>query len=254
MKKLSALAAIGLLCQGCVTTTSSSIAPQSDEDAAIANLNLGIGYLRQGRPDLAVDILGRALEFDPDLADAHSSLAVAHDQLGETEEAEEHYRRATRIEPQNAAAANSYAVFLCRHDRWEDAQPYFRRAAENPRYPTPEAALTNAGVCARTSGDLATAETYFRDALQRNPAYPDALFHMTDLAFRKGNFLQARAFAQRSLEATADSPELYWLCYQIENELQSPESAQDCAAQLRENFPESVQASQLFELERDGPR
>ncbi|HEY5624415.1 MAG TPA: type IV pilus biogenesis/stability protein PilW [Gammaproteobacteria bacterium] len=208
MKKLSALAAIGLLSQGCVTTTTSSIATQNDEDAAVANLNLGIGYLRQGRPDLAINILERALEFDPDLADAHSSIAVAHDQLGEIEAAEEHYRRATRLDPQNPGAANSYAVFLCRHDRWEDAQPYFRRAADNPRYPTPEAALTNAGVCARTSGDLAMAETFFRDALQRNPAYLDALFHMTDLAFQNGNFLQARAFSQRSLEATTDSPEL----------------------------------------------
>ncbi len=254
MKKFAAIATICLICQGCVSSTTSSIAPQSEENAAIANLNLGIGYLRQGRPDLAIDILERALEFDSDLADAHSSIAVAHDQLGEIDEAEEHYRRATQLEPENPGAANSYAVFLCRQERWEDAEPYFRSAAENPRYLTPEAALTNAGVCARAAGDFETAEAYFRDALTRNGAYSDALFHMTNLAFQSGNFLQARAFLQRSLDTTAASPELYWLCFQIENELQSATRAQECASELRRNYPESVQASQLFELEQNAPR
>ena len=36
MNKFAAFATICLICQGCVSTTTSSIAPQSDEDAAIA--------------------------------------------------------------------------------------------------------------------------------------------------------------------------------------------------------------------------
>src|SRR5690606_35890592 len=62
--------------------------------AAQANLNLGIGYLRQGRPDLAVENLQRALRIDPRLAAAHSALALAYDQLGNVDEAEEHHARA----------------------------------------------------------------------------------------------------------------------------------------------------------------
>jgi type IV pilus assembly protein PilF len=251
MKKLTALALYCLICQGCVSTTTSSIAPQSDEEVAIANLNLGVGYLRQGRPELAIDILERALSFNPNLADAHSSIAVAYDQLGDVEEAEEHYRRATELAPENPGVANSYAVFLCRDDRWNDAEEFFLRAAENPRYATPEAALANAGVCARSAGELDKADSYFRAALDRNSTYPDALFHMTDLAYQNENYLQARAFLQRSLESAPDSPEMFWLCFQIESELDSLSQAESCAIQLREQFPESVQASQLFEIERD---
>jgi type IV pilus assembly protein PilF len=250
MKKLAGIAVLGLLCQGCVSTTSST-SERSDEDAAIANLDLGVGYLRQGRADLAVDILERALSFDPDLADAHSMLAVAYDQLGRTEDAEEHYRRATRLEPNNPDAANSYAVYLCRSDRWDDAERYFRRAAENPAYATPAAALANAGVCARAAGETDDAERYFRAALDRDPVYPDALYHMTDLAYEDENFLQARAFMQRYLESATADPEMLWLCFQIEQELESVTRAQICAARLRDQFPESAQASQLFRFERD---
>ena len=254
MKTVTALAVYCLLCQGCVSTTTSSTSPQTDADAAIANLNLGLGYLRQGRPELAIGILERALSFDPDLADAHSSLAVAYDQQGRAEDAEEHYRRAAELAPDNPGAANSYAVYLCRNNLWDDAEPYFRSAAENPSYTTPEAALANAGLCALAAGEPDKAESYFREALGRNPVYPDALYHMTDLAHQQENLLQARAFMQRSFATVADSPEMLWLCFEIERELNSPTPAQACATRLKEQFPESVQASQLFEFERDAAR
>ena len=254
MKTLTVFVVYCLLCQGCVSSTNSSAQPQSDADAAIANLNLGLGYLRQGRPELAIGILERALMFDPDLADAHSSIAVAYDQQGRPDEAEEHYRRAAELAPDNPGAANSYAVYLCRNNRWADAEPYFRLAAENPTYTTPEAALSNAGLCALAAGESDNAESYFREALGRNPVYPDALYHMADLAHQQGNLLQARAFMQRSLASVVDSPEMLWLCFEVEAELNSPTSAQACATRLKEQFPESAQASQLFEFERDAAR
>jgi type IV pilus assembly protein PilF len=252
MSRFVGVLAICLICQGCVSTTSSSSGiPESTDDAAMANLNLGIGYLRQGRPEIAIDVLSRALEFNPRLTDAHSTIAVAYDQLGRTDEAEEHYQQAARLAPNNPGAANSYAVFLCRSNRWENAEPYFLRAAENQAYSTPEAALANAGVCARNAGELEKAESYFRSSLARNSTYPDALFHLTDLSYQSQNYLQARAFMQRALDASFESAELFWLCVQIEQELNSLEHAQQCATQLKEGFPESAQAAQLFQIERN---
>ena len=251
MKKFAAIAVLCLAGGGCVSTTNTAGIEQSDDEAAVANLNLGVGYLRQGRPELAVDILERALAFDSTLADAHSSLAVAYDQLGVPDEAEAHYLRAAELAPDNPSAANSYAVFLCRTDRWVDAEEYFRRAADNPRYATPEAALANAGVCARAARDAATAEIYFREALSRNPIFPDALYHMTDLAYQNRNLMQARAFMQRALGSGTGNPQMYWLCFQIERDLNSVTDAQRCATQLKEQFPESAEASQIFEMERN---
>ncbi|MBN1240839.1 MAG: hypothetical protein JXB36_20235, partial [Gammaproteobacteria bacterium] len=47
--------------QGCTSTTTVSRAAGEDE-VARANLNLGVAYLRQGRADLALEKLQRALE------------------------------------------------------------------------------------------------------------------------------------------------------------------------------------------------
>jgi type IV pilus assembly protein PilF len=226
--------------------------PREDrgKEAALANSNLGAGYLRQGRLDLAVERLQRALKQDPRLADAHSYLAIAYDQLGMLEEAEMHYKRATQLEPANSSAANSYAVFLCRQNRWPDAEPFFKRAAENPTYATPEVALTNAGVCARNAGDPGKATEYFRNALVRNPTFPDALTNMMEMSYESGNFMQTRAFVQRYLDSQMPTAPVLLMCVDVETELKNQDGANKCAAQLRSGFPGSPELAKLEEQQR----
>ena len=66
------LASISFTLAACVTEGPARVEPASDEEAAQANLNLGVGYLQQGRPDAAVDALSRALELDPRIVDGKS--------------------------------------------------------------------------------------------------------------------------------------------------------------------------------------
>ena len=224
------------------------------EDAAVANMNLGAGYLRQGRLDLAIERLERALKQNPRLAEAHTTIALAYDRLGSLDDAEEHYKRATQLEPGDAAAANAYAVFLCnRENRWSDAEPYFKRAAENPTYSTPEVAYTNAGVCARDSGKPDKAEENFRAALTRNPTYADALAGMIELSYDQKKYLQARAFMQRYLDVQQPNAPLLWICFNVEQELDNMPAANRCADQLRTRFPRSPEVAQLQQaLQGDG--
>jgi type IV pilus assembly protein PilF len=226
----------------------------SVNDAAQANLNLGAGYLRQGNTTLAIERLRRALAQDPQLVEAHSTIAVAYDQIGSLDEAETHYQRATQLDPNNGDAANKYAVFLCnRQNRWADAAPYFQRAANDPSYRTPEVALTNAGVCARTAGQTEAAVESFRAALARNARYPDALLNLMELSHEGGNPLQARAFIQRYLAAHSPTAPVLWLCVQVERELNDAAAADRCAAQLRSGFRGSAELEQLEQqTRRDG--
>jgi type IV pilus assembly protein PilF len=244
--RLAALLVTFVVLQACAGGGGSSARPSPD-DAAVANMNLGAGYLRQGRYELAIERLLRALEQNPRLADAHSTIAIAYDQLGRAMEAEEHYERATQLGPDNSAAANSYAVFLCRQNRWTDAKPYFRRAADNRAYTTPEVALTNAGLCARNNGDIEGAEDFFREALSRSPAFPDALTNMMDISYKGGNYMQARAFVQRYLDARPPTAQVLLLCFDIERELKNAAGADKCASQLRIGFQGSPELARLEE-------
>ena len=252
MRISAAILALSLI-QGCVTTTP-SVNPVQPEQAALRNLDLGVAYMRQGRPDLALSSLREALEFNPRLAPAHSSIALVYEQLDDPEAAEEHYARATQLAPNDGAAANSYAVFLCRADRWQEAERFFRRAADSSSYGTPAVALTNAGVCARTAGDLADAERYFREALERDAVAADALYHMADLTFQTEDYLSSRAFTQRYLASTASNPAVLLICVQVERRLGADAAAQRCADQLRSGFPNSAEVARLEALERNESR
>ena len=242
-----------LLCQGCVSTSATSASSAAASGgAAVANLNLGAAYLRQGRLTLALERLDRALDHDPRLAEAHSTIAMVYDRLGDIDEARDHHRRAIRLAPNDPATANSFGVFLCRHERWSDAEPLFLRAAGNPRYHTPEVALTNAGICARDAGDGAKAEQYLRDALARNPIYADGLFNLAALAFANSELDEARRFLGRHFESAPDSAQAAWLCYRVETGLGNRGDARRCASRLREQFPESPESAQLKLLENGG--
>lgn len=243
------LVACAVLSTACVSTGARREA--TAEEAALANLSLGVGYLSGGRPDIAVEALQRAINLDPRLADAHSALAVAYDQLEDSEQAEAHHLRATQLDPGNPESQNSYAVFLCRQDRWEDAKRYFERATSSQRGPVPDATMVNAAVCARGANDLPAAEAYFRAALRANPISVDALSGMIELSYQIENFLQGRAFVQRLFAAVTPNARHLLLCYSIEAALDAMPAASDCARRLRDQFPGSQEAAQLRELERN---
>jgi type IV pilus assembly protein PilF len=236
--------------QACVTESKSGSSVPSEADAAKANTNLGAGYLKQGKPDLAIERLNRALDQDPRNAEAHSTIALAYDQLGVLEDAEVHYKRAVQLEPENGLSANAYAVFLCRHQRWKESEPYFRRAADSRGYRTPELALANAGNCAADNGDQTKAADYYREALTRNKTYPSALRGMMDLSYQQKNYLQARAFVQRYLDSqTANAPVLL-MCVNVERQLANKAAADRCAAQLKSGFPTSPEVAQLQAMQQ----
>lgn len=246
------LLAAALALAGCVTTDSGS--PRSEgspEEAARINYELGAEYLRQGNLELARERLERAVAQDPDLADARATLALVYDSQGDTELADDQYRRAVRLAPDDASVQNTYAVFLCKRQRYDEAMDYFNRAASNSRYGTPEAALTNAGVCLLQKPDQVQAEQYFRRALQRNPAYSEALLQLAALSVERGNFLRARAFVQRYLAQHPAAPKILWIGVQAERALGDREAAARHAAVLREDFPSSAETLRLNEESDD---
>jgi type IV pilus assembly protein PilF len=250
--RASALLASILALQGC--TASSSVTASnlsSDEQAAQANYNLGAAYLNEGKPQLALEKLERALDQNPRLANAHSAIAIVYDQLGKPDDAEKHYRRATQLAPDNPAAANSYAVFLCRQNRWRDARPFFEKAVENPRYRTPAVALTNAGTCAMSAGQPERAEEYFRAALDKDKTFADALAGLLNLSYQRGDYLEARAFMQRYLDARPATAPMLWMCFNIEQKLGDAAAAKRCGERLQQDFPASEEVAELRRFERD---
>jgi type IV pilus assembly protein PilF len=215
------------------------------KDAARINLQLGVDYARKNDFDLALEKLNRAIKQDPDLALAHSSIAYVYAAKGMNEMAEEEYRKAIALDANDGALRNNFGVFLCAHGKTTEALRYFMQATVSKTYTTPEVAWTNAGVCARRKPDLDAAERHFREALQVNPQFPDALAQMATLAYEKKDYLRCRAFMQRYLATGQATSEVLWIAALNERQLGDIDTARDYESRLKREFPESEQAANL---------
>lgn len=215
------------------------------KDAARINLQLGVDYARKNDFDLALEKLNRAIKQDPDLALAHSTIAYVYAAKGMNEKAEEQYRQAIELDSSDGTLRNNFGVFLCAHGKTTEALRNFMQAVASKTYTTPEVAWTNAGVCARRKPDLDAAERHFREALQSNPKFPDALGQMATLAYEKKDYLRCRAFLQRYLATGQATAEVLWIASLNERQLGDIDAAHDYESRLKREFPESEQAANL---------
>ncbi len=246
MTRAILLAIVAVLCTACVTETSGGrVTKESPEDAAAYNYRLGVEYLRSGKLRQARDRLESSVKQNPDVAQTHVTLAILYQRIDEPDLADKSFRNAMRVAPNEASVQNSYAVYLCGKQRFSQAERYFVSAARNPLYQTPAAALTNAGVCMRSKPDAAAAERYFREALEIDARFSEALIQLADLKMESGNPLSARAFLQRLLADADPTAESLMLGWRIEKALGDDRAAAEYADMLVELFPDSREAGRF---------
>lgn len=236
-----------LLPSACVTVAPENLPEPDYQQAAKVNVQLGVRYMQQGKYDLAMDKLQKALEQDDEDPDVHTALAVLNEQMGDAAAAREHYNEAYDLAPDDPSIQNNFGAFLCRQGEYEDSVEYFAEAARNPQYNTPAAAWTNAGICAERIPDLRQAEQYYRQALQIDPKFRDALLQLAELSYQQQKDLQARAFLQRLDAAGAMTPAALWLGYQVEMRLGDRRAARQYAGQLLRDYPDTPEAQKLRE-------
>jgi type IV pilus assembly protein PilF len=245
--RIAILAALALLCGGCVTTNSERMGHPEQELTAAATLNvqLGFEYLRNGRRADAVAKFEKAVEQDDDNPQAYFGLALVNDQVGDYKQAKHWFEKALSVGTQDGNIANAFGIFLCERGERAAAEEKFMSAARNLNYQTPAVAYTNAGICARKGKDPVKAEQHLRMALQSDAEHAQALLELADLSMEKGEPLRSRAFLQRLREQGPADPRTLLLSHKTEKALGDDRAAARFADELRRRFPTSAEAIEL---------
>src|ERR1022692_546526 len=96
---------------------------------------LGVIAFTVGKPEIAIEHIGRALQLKPDFAEAHYNLANALKDQGKRDEAVACYRRALALKPDFAEAHNNLGLALSDQGKLDEAVDCYRRAlALKPDY------------------------------------------------------------------------------------------------------------------------
>jgi type IV pilus assembly protein PilF len=247
MKRMALAVGAAVVAAACSTTGGSGkLRPAAaPNEAARTNLGLAVEYMQRREYAKALEKLDRARDADPDYPLTYNTYGVLYQALGDNARAEQNFRHALRLAGEDSPTLNNYGRFLCQQRRVDEALRVFERAAANPLYTTPEIPLTNAGVCVAGTDRNAGAKDYFRRALESNPRMAPALLQMSHIAHDDGEFLKARGYLQRYLEVASHTPDSLWLGIQIEEKLGDKDAVASYSLQLRNNFPDSVQAQKL---------
>src|SRR5262245_21047607 len=89
---------------------------------------LGLLELQRGNPQLALDLISRAIQLDPAQAVFHVNLGETHRTLGCLAEAEVSYRDALAIQPDGAEILNNLGTILQALGRIAEATDCYSRA------------------------------------------------------------------------------------------------------------------------------
>jgi type IV pilus assembly protein PilF len=213
--------------------------------AAVANMQLAIEYMKLNQLANARDCIERALSEDSSNPDVQATAALVYERLNDPSKAQRSYESAMRLSKNDPRIANSFAGFLCRTNKTAAGEKMFNEVARNPLYTTPEVALVNAGVCVRSAGNLLDADRYFAKALAIRPNMPEALLQQGNVAFDRGDAQQARDIVQKFLAVNPPTPEILWLGFRAQRKLGDPVAAAVYARRVQTEFPNSEQAKNM---------
>lgn len=218
----------------------------NDRTRARIHTELAASYYDLGNMPVALEEVREALRADANYGPAHNIAGLVYGRLKEDRLAEESFQRALRISPTDYNAHNNYGMFLCDRKRERQAIEHFMAAVSNTLYPFPDRSLVNAGSCARRAGDLASAEGYLQQALKVRPNQPQALFQMADLSYMRGDYSGAKGYFNRLMQLVQQpGAEVLWLGVRLERRLGDRNLEASYASQLKNRFPQSVEARAL---------
>jgi type IV pilus assembly protein PilF len=204
-----------LLLNGCALLSRTPAPDSSEANAAVLNLQLGVGYMQQGNFAIALEKLKKALDYNDEFAEAHNAIAVLYEETKQEALADQHYRRAIELDPQYTLARLNYGRFLCAHGKTAEGERQFLMVADDSKPESSEAAYTGAGFCARLAHDMEQAETHLRKALEQNPQSPGALLEMAQVDHAQGKDLEASAFLERYHKIAGYDAKSLWLGIEI---------------------------------------
>lgn len=211
----------------------------SDSRRAVeANIGLAEQYIESKDYEAALEKLQRALRIDGSSAAAYSMLGLLYERINRPQLAEQNYAKSARLAPDKGDIQNNYAQWLCHSGHPAESDVYFRRALDDPFYKTPAAALDNAGACALIAGKLDVSESYYRRLLVLEANNVDALQQLAALLYQRGDYLRARAFMERRVNAGAANPQMLDLAARIEDKLGDRDAADGYRKRLVSEFPQ----------------
>lgn len=236
--------------QACVSNNANESAVLKKADLSKAssyNVQLGLGYLKQGDRPRAKKKLLTALEQEPKSPDANSAIAYYFEQTSEQEQAEKYYLKAISLATNAGAQQNNYGAFLCRKGDYKKAEYYFLKAVKDQQYVHTAGAYENAGLCALLATNENKAKLYFVKALNQDPARKVSFYELVKLEIKEGHHTKAFALVQKHTDLVLGDEVLLSLAKKVSEKVGQQQNALEYERAIKQMKPNLINGGEYNE-------
>lgn len=244
MRVFALLLSLGLA--ACVTE-GETLRPPEPLAAAKLYTELGFGYLRQDRFDLAQEKFAKALELDPGRGLAMFGEGMVYYRQGKTIEGRAAVDRAARKVGTDLALRNAIADWYCEVGAVDAARSLLDGALRQFE----SDAVLRMGRCLRGNGFAAQADTLWREALAATPDSGQLLIGLAAYDVRQRDWARARMHLDRYARIAPPTEQSAWLGLQVAIAFEDEPARQRHARVLERLSPD---IGRRFDLKTGKPR
>jgi type IV pilus assembly protein PilF len=210
---------------------------------ARVRLDLASAYFGRGQMTVALDEIKLSIAADPTVAAAFNLRGLIYASLGDEKLAEESFRRALQLNSRDADSMQNFAWYLCQQKRYGEANKLFEQALAVPQYRDSLRTQLAQGVCLARAGQWAQAEQALQRAYELDPSNPSTTMNLAEVLYRRGEADRARFYIRR-VNSVPDvvNAQTLWLAARIEKKLGNLQGVTEAGEQLRNRFPQSLEA------------
>jgi Flp pilus assembly protein TadD len=176
---------------------------------AEARFSAGLAHLREGRAELAVEEIKKAVHQDDKNPYFYKGLGQAYAQQRRFKEAIEAFRKSLELSPYFVDVRNDLGMALILSGKREEGRKEFLTAFSDPTNPAPEMTARNLGQAYLEDKNYDEAVRWFRSSISRNKVYADPYIGVAEALTATGRVEEAVIQLQAGVREAPDDPAMH---------------------------------------------
>jgi type IV pilus assembly protein PilF len=161
------------------------------KEQAQLHMQIGTGYLNQGKNPQALIELLKAEELDPEDASIQNSLGLAYYFRKEYPLSETHFLKAIKFFPKYTDARNNLGRLYTDLGRFDEAIGQLKFASRDLTYTLPERIFLNLGIVYLRKNDFDRALNNFKKSMESNTRFCPAYNYYGQTLFQQAKYSEA---------------------------------------------------------------
>lgn len=229
----------------CVTTTESSFTKKASPERSVENYtNLGLGYLQQGRPDIARQRLRRALEINERSAPANDAMGLVWQAEGEPDLAVEYHQRALRSDRRYTPAHHHLGRAYGQLGQFNLAERHLLQASGDRYYDRRVDAYNELAMVYYRQEQETNAVDAYLEAIRLAPFNVEALVNVSTLLFEIQQYAESQRYFDRfdrlsERQQTQHNAHSLWLGIKLAAIAQDTQRSIRLGTQLKQAFSDT---------------